>query len=164
MASDEDYTSFLEKANQPTGAATASTTSSAISKLPNQADLPSQSSSIPPALKSLDVAFTSESDEPFEPFAVPYPISSLPDAAEFAKVIKHEKGKAGVEELSVKDFDPNGEYAGVLEKVAKAAGNKGEVRCFRVDAGRSTKVLYYVVALDTEGGRLVGVRAMSVES
>lgn len=163
MASDEDYTSFLEKANQPTGAATASTTS-AISKLPNQADLPSQSSNIPPALKSLDVTFTSESDEPFEPFAVPYPGSSLPDAAEFAKVIKHEKGEGGVEELSVKDFDPSGEYAEVLEKVAEAARNKGEIRCFRVDAGRSTKVLYYVVGLDREVGRLVGVRAVSVES
>ena len=164
MASDEDYTSFLEKANQPTGAAGAGTTSSGSSKLLNQADLPSESSNIPPALKSLDVTFISESDEPFEPFAVPYSSSSPPDAAEFANAIKHEKGIGGVEELSVKDFDPRGEYAGVIEKVAEAAGNKGEVKCFRVDAGKSTRVLYYVVGLDTEGGRLVGVRAVSVES
>lgn len=79
-------------------------------------------------------------------------------------MIKHEKGKVGVEELSVKDFDPGDEYAEVVEKVAEAAGNKGEVKCFRVDTGKSTKVLYYVVGLDKEGGRLVGFRAMSVES
>lgn len=79
-------------------------------------------------------------------------------------MINHKKGKGGVEELTVKDFDPSGEYAGVVEKVAEAAGNKGEVKCFRVDAGKSTKVLYYVVGLDMEGGRLVGVRAVSVES
>lgn len=164
MASDEDYTSFLEKANQSTGTAATTSTTSAVSKLPNQADLPSQSSNIPPTLKSLDVTFTSESDEPFEAFAVLYSSSSPPDAVEFAKVINHKKGKGGVEELTVKDFDPSGEYAGVVEKVAEAAGNKGEVKCFRVDAGKSTKVLYYVVGLDMEGGRLVGVRAVSVES
>ncbi len=163
MASDEDYTSFLEKANQPTGATTAGTTS-AFSKTHNQADLSSQSSNIPPALKLLDATFTSESDEPFEPFAVPCSISSPPNAAEFAKIIKHEKGMGGVEELSITDLDPRGEYAEVMEKVAEAAGNKGEVKCFRVDAGKSTKVLYYVVGLDREGGMLVGVRAVSIES
>lgn len=164
MASDEAYTSFLEKANQPTGA----NTSTVKPNTQNQQDLTSQPSDIPDVLKSFDVTFTSESDEPFEPFAVPYSGSSLPNASEFARAIKHEKGEGGVEDVSVGDFDPRGEYKIVIEAVeAAGAGDgkgKGEVKCFRADAGKSTKLFYYIVGLDREGRRLVGVRAVSVES
>ena len=167
MASDEAYSSFLDKANQPTGAGT---TSSSRSQPENQQDLVYQSSNIPPVLKSLNVTLTSESDEPFEPFTVSYPGSALPNASEFARTIKHEKGESGVEEVTVKDFDPREEYKNVVNAVSEAAaggedGNvKGEVRCFRAAGAKGTEVVYYVVGLDREGKRLVGVRAVSVES
>jgi hypothetical protein len=66
-----------------------------------------------------------------------------------------------VEELSVKDFDPRGEYEEVVEVVKKVAG--GEVKVFRVDMGRTRKE-YFIVAVDEKGGRVVGVKAKAVES
>ncbi len=158
MASDEGYASFLDKANQPTGASRTSTSKSTHQN--QQQDLTSQSSNTPSVLKSLDVTFTSESDEPFEPFTVAYSGSSLPSALEFAKAIKQDKDS--VEEVSVGEFDPRGEYGDVVEAVKKAAGRTREVRCFTAEGGKS-RVFYYVVGLDEEN-RLVGVRAVSVES
>jgi len=114
------------------------------------------------------MTFTSESDEPFEPFTVPYSSSSLPSASEFARAIKHDNGQGVVEELSVGEFDPRNEYEKVIEAVEAAVAKNGEgkaaVKCFRADSGKSTKVFYYVVGLDREERRLVGVRAVSVES
>lgn len=165
MASDEAYTSFLEKANQPTGA------NSSTSKSHNQdqqAAVTSHSSNVPAVLQSLDMTFTSESDEPFEPFTVPYSSSSLPSASEFARAIKHDNGPEVVEELSVGEFDPQNEYKKVIEAVEAAVAREGEgkaaVKCFMAGSGKSTKVVYYVVGLDSKDRRLVGVRAVSVES
>lgn len=164
MASDEAYASFLEKANQPTGA----NTSTSKSHNQDEQAVTSQSSNVPAVLRSLDMTFTSESDEPFEPFTTPYSSSSLPSASEFAKAIKHDNGQGVVEELSVGEFDPQDEYKKVIEAVEAAAAGDGKgkavVKCFRVDSGKRTKVFYYVVGLDREERRLVGVRAVSVES
>jgi len=164
MASDEAYTSFLEKANQPTGA----DSSTPKSHKQDQQAVTSDSSNVPAVLRSLDMTFTSESDEPFEPFTVPYSSSSLPSASEFARAIKHDNGQGVVEELSVGEFDPRNEYEKVIEAVEAAVAKNGEgkaaVKCFRADSGKSTKVFYYVVGLDREERRLVGVRAVSVES
>jgi hypothetical protein len=44
----------------------------------------------------------------------------------------------------------------------KKIGN-GEVKVFRVDL-ESTRAEYYVVSIDKEGGKLVGLKALSVES
>lgn len=157
MSSDEAYASFLEKANQPTG----NTSSTSRSKAEKQQDLKSQSSDIPQVLRSLDATFTSDSDEPFEPFTVEYSGSSLPGAEEFAQVIK--EGNR-MEELGMEDFDPRSEYKDVVEAVREAAGGQSQVKCFRAEGGKSTQVFYYAVALESAAGRLVGVRAVSVES
>jgi hypothetical protein len=164
MASDEAYTSFLEKANQPTGA----NPSTSKSHSQDQQAVTTESSNIPAVLRSLDTTFTSESDEPFEPFAVPFSSFSLPNASEFARAIKHEAGQGVVEELSVEEFDPKDEYKDVIEAVEAAVAGDGKgkaaVKCFRADSGKSTKVFYYVVGLDRNERRLVGVKAVSVES
>lgn len=159
MSSDEAYASFLEKADQPTGA----TSSTSQSRAEDSQNLAAQSSDIPPALKSVDETFTSESDEPFVPFAIEYSGSALPNVAEFAKAIKQE---TGVEEIGMEDFDPRGEYKDVVDAVRAAAGYRmdGEVRCFRIEGGKRTQVFYYIVGLERERGRLVGFRAVSVES
>ena len=44
----------------------------------------------------------------------------------------------------------------------KQAGN-GSVKVFKVDLG-STRAEYYVVTVDEEKGRIVGLKALSVES
>lgn len=160
MSSDEAYASFLEQANQSVGSAKNTSTSSTSKSQPS-----SQSGNIPPPLKSLDATFTSESDEPFEPFTIPYSSSSssLPGAPEFAKLVE-EDGKA-VDEMSMEEFDPRGEYGEVIGKVKDASsGGESEVKIFRVEGKSRTIVVYYVVGLDQEGGRLVGVRAVSVET
>lgn len=168
MSSDNAYASFLDKANQdPNSNPTPSTSSTSPSKpqpTPHES-LISQSTHIPQSLKSLDVTFTSEADEPFEAFTVSSAGSSLPDAAGFAQAVGLGSSAGQVEELSVEDFDPRGEYGEVVAAVKKAAGNGGgEVKCFRVEGEKKSTVFYYVVGLDGQGGRLVGARAMSVES
>lgn len=43
------------------------------------------------------------------------------------------------------------------------AGEGGEVRVYRVETG-GARVEYFVLGLEKEGGRVVGVRARAVES
>ena len=62
MSSDQDYASFLDKANQDTGVQGSNDTSYAQTK--------STDTSVPASLKSLDAFYMSESDEPFEPVAI----------------------------------------------------------------------------------------------
>lgn len=59
MSSDADYSSFLDKANQDTGAtkATSKSTSAATKSV---------NTNVPASLKSVDAYYTSEADEPFE--------------------------------------------------------------------------------------------------
>lgn len=91
----------------------------------------------------------------------------MPSVEEFAGLVGVENGDGGgVEELEVGDFDPRGDYGEVVDAVTKAAG-RGKVSCFRVEgegSGRRTEVRYYVIGLNGNEGRLVGVRALSVES
>lgn len=63
--------------------------------------------------------------------------------------------------MSVKEFDPQGQYKTVVEAVKKVG--EGEVKVFRVGHGK-TRAEYYVVAVDGKGGRVVGLKAKAVES
>ncbi len=86
--------------------------------------------------------------------------------SDFEKCLAHDNYPGGneVEELSVEEFDPRGEYKGVINAVRQAG--KGEVVVFRV-AGEGARVEYYVLTLadGKEGGRkLVGVVTKAVES
>ena len=60
--------------------------------------------------------------------------------------------------MSVREWDPKGEYAEVV-KAVESAGGKAKV--FRTEEG--SRVEYWVVAVDGEG-RVVGLRARAVES
>jgi hypothetical protein len=68
-------------------------------------------------------------------------------------------GQDKVDEVKDKGFET--QYTNVFN-VVKKAGN-GEVKVFRVDL-ESTRAEYYVVSIDKEGGKLVGLKALSVES
>ena len=63
--------------------------------------------------------------------------------------------------ISTKEFDPRGQYAEALGAVEKAGD--GKARIFRVETGKA-RVEYYVVGFDEKGGRVVGLKARSVES
>lgn len=189
MSSDDAYTSFLEKANQPLDTSGGSSDGRKPNAGTHSESLRAsqQSADIPASLRSLNATLTSESDEPFEPFSISYRGSRLPDASEFASAIRSEDQDGGtegglMEELAINEFDPRGDYSEVVEAVRQVAPvtstgkEDAEVKCYR-EEGRGTgktRVVYYLVVLDSkkqgEGNegkdraRLVGVRALSVES
>lgn len=66
-----------------------------------------------------------------------------------------------IETLSEKDFDPQNSYGTVIEVVKKAGD--GKVRVFKV-CHTETRSEYYVVSLDREGKRVVGMKAVAIES
>lgn len=64
-----------------------------------------------------------------------------------------------VEEVKQKSFES--QYKTVIDAVKKAGS--GQVKVFRVELS-STRAEYYVVAVDEKEGRVVGLKALSVES
>lgn len=71
MASDEDYSSFLEKANQDTGATkTSSQSGSAVTKAVD--------TDVPATLQKVEAYYVSDADEPFEPVSLKWKGKDLP--------------------------------------------------------------------------------------
>jgi hypothetical protein len=76
-----------------------------------------------------------------------------------------------IETLSASSFDPKNQYASALHAVRAAAveGDSNadpstvDIKVYRVELS-STKVEYWVLALDVSEGLLVGLRAKAVES
>ena len=83
MASDEDYSNFLDKANQDTGASKASTQlkSKAVGTKSFDADVPNH-------LKGLEEYYISEADEPFEPVSLQWNEDDLPSEGTEASISK----------------------------------------------------------------------------
>ncbi|MCJ1239439.1 hypothetical protein MMC14_007435 [Varicellaria rhodocarpa] len=151
MSSDDAYSSFLDQANQDTG----------VSSTPAQAETAHTKAvdvEVPRVLSEIQQDYVSESDEPFEPVSLAWDGRNMPSEDEFKELIGHQ---AEVSTLSVKEFDPRDHYRSVLQAVEKAGD--GKVRVYRVEHGR-TRMEYYVVGLDTEGKRVVGLKAKAVES
>ncbi|KAH9864935.1 hypothetical protein IAQ61_008880 [Plenodomus lingam] len=149
MSSDADYAAFLDKANQASGSAEAQ---EAVKK---SHGTKSVNSMVPRGLDQIEEYYTSDADEPFEPVALKFDGSSV-SADELKKLIG---GDQDVQEVGQKEF--GSQYKTVMDAVSKA-GN-GEIRIFRVELGE-TRAEYYVVSVDTEQGRVVGLKALSVES
>tara|TARA_R110002003_G_scaffold9_26_gene608 strand:- start:5503 stop:5760 length:258 start_codon:yes stop_codon:yes gene_type:complete len=68
-------------------------------------------------------------------------------------------GGKDVEEVKPKNFES--QYKKVIDAVKKAGS--GDVKVFRVEIDK-TRAEYYVVAVDEKEGRVVGLKALSVES
>lgn len=77
-----------------------------------------------------------------------------------------------IETLSASSFDPKNQYTSVLNAVRAAAAVEGDssadksavdIKVYRVELS-STKIEYWILALEASGGRLVGLRAKAVES
>ncbi|KAL9118887.1 MAG: hypothetical protein Q9187_004559 [Circinaria calcarea] len=151
MSSDEAYSSFLDQANQETGASKASTQSGIGSTKVIDTDVPG-------ALRSIEHYYTSDADEPFEPVSLRWTGQNMPSENEFKDLIGHTDE---ISTLSTKEFDPKGQYKEVLAAVEKVGD--GMVRVFRAHHGK-TRAEYYVVGFDKEGRRIVGMKAKAVES
>ena len=180
MSSDEAYSSFLEQANQETGASNASAQSTSAATKAVDTD-------VPVSLQKVEQYYTSDADEPFEPVSLKWSGSNMPSEGtymtpdlailcqitsrtmsprgadieildEFKDLVDH---KSEVSTLSTQEFDPKGQYKEVLQAVEEAGD--GKARVFRVHHG-STRAEYYVVGLHRKGKKVVGLKAKAVES
>lgn len=67
----------------------------------------------------------------------------------------------GVMKIEQKDFDPRGQYKTVIDAVKDEAD--GDLGFFQVELDR-TRSEYMVIGVDAKKGRLVGLKALAVES
>jgi hypothetical protein len=148
--SDADYAAFLDKANQDSSGGDATTQS-------KKYGTKSVNTEVPKVLEGVEEYYVSDADEPFEPVALSYDGDSI-SAQQLKTLLGH---NAEVEEVKMKEFDPKGQYKSVVGAVKKAGS--GEVKVFRVEHG-GTRAEYYVVSVDGKGGKVVGLKALSVES
>ncbi|KAH0494106.1 hypothetical protein TgHK011_000739 [Trichoderma gracile] len=171
MATDEDYMAFLNKANQDAdegrasaqrssqGGAAAAAQQRTFKATDDGAEIPK---SIAEALR--DAFYVSEADEPFSGVSLRWKgEGGLPDEVEFAKLIHHwDAENAQIDIMDPVDWDSEGQYANIIDAVREATkGN--DVRVYRV-ARDLTRAEYFVISRDDEGGRIVGVKALGVES
>ncbi|KAL8669281.1 MAG: hypothetical protein Q9168_006122 [Polycauliona sp. 1 TL-2023] len=151
MSSDDAYSSFLDQANQDIGASK----NSASAKTTTTKAVDTE---VPVGLQGIEQYYTSEADEPFEPVSLQWNGENMPSENEFCDLIGHD---SEVTTMTPKEFDAQGQYKEVLQAVENAGDRKS--RIFRVGHGK-TRVEYYVVGLDREKGRVVGMKAKAVES
>ncbi|PSR90538.1 hypothetical protein BD289DRAFT_430736 [Coniella lustricola] len=165
MASDQDYQSFLDKANQDTSSGSATVQTSQSKKEFKATD---KKTDIPQPLVKVtqDAFYMSDADEPFVPVSLAWEKGEgLPNEEEIAQLVEHwDPSKAEVEILDPIDWDKNGQYKEIIDAVRQAgAGN--DVRVYRI-AKDGTRAEYFVVTRQGDGkdARLVGVKALAVES
>jgi hypothetical protein len=162
MSDDASYNDFLSKANQDLHPGSGESTSQTRNKFDPTSTSSPPNDSLPASLKSIpqNLTYTSDTDSPFEPVFLNFASTELPSLSEFEKALGTKAEHGSVEELSIEDFDPRGEYKEVIEKV-KQAGKSGGVKVFRLEISK-TRCEYYVVTVGER--KLVGVVAKAVES
>jgi hypothetical protein len=182
MATDEEYMDFLDKANQDPSAGTAKSQSK------GKVEFKATDTDVPAPLTTVtkDAFYTSDADEPFVPVALKFAGKTLPDEgmstllcyladifgsinankflqniAAFAKLVNHpDPKKANVEIMDIGEWDPQGQYKDVVE-ATREVSKGSDVRVYRISKN-GTRAEYWVVGL--EGGKLLGVKALAVES
>ncbi|KAJ6155391.1 hypothetical protein N7470_005957 [Penicillium chermesinum] len=173
MASDDAYASFLDKANADLDAGRAPQQGASSSHA--QTKIVDSSLKLPSSLQSIEEYYVSDTDEPFEPVALRWEGAKQgkwPSADDLSSLIAPGSGLSGsISTLSAAEFDPKKSYSAVLSAVraavaesSKADPESVDIKVYRVEL-TSTKLEYFVLALDSEeGGRIVGLRAKAVES
>ncbi|KAK4455475.1 hypothetical protein QBC34DRAFT_460440 [Podospora aff. communis PSN243] len=168
MASDEDYMAFLNKANKdPSEGYEQQATTKNSGREPFKTT--DSGVEVPKVLLKVtrDKFYVSDADEPWEAVGLGWDEGGrgLPDEEEFATLIGHWAPKeAEIEIMDPVDWDRNGQYKDVIDAVREAgAGN--DVRVYRVGRG-GVKAEYWVVTTEGKGkgAKLVGVKALAVES
>jgi len=82
-------------------------------------------------------------------------------AATFAKLVNHPSpDDAEVSIMDIGEWDPQGKYKDIVDATREVAKGS-DVRVYRVRR-EGSRVEYWVVGI--EGGKLVGVKALAVES
>ncbi|KAL2071418.1 hypothetical protein VTL71DRAFT_12653 [Oculimacula yallundae] len=161
MATDADYMSFLDKANQDPNEGVAKT--EGTGKLEFKAT--DEGVQVPGVIQKVlgkgEAFYVSDADEPFVGVALKLSGKGLPDEAAFAKLINHPNPtEADVQIMDVGEWDSQGQYKDVVEATREAVKGS-DVRVYRVTKD-SSRAEYWVVGV--EGGHLVGVKALAVES
>lgn len=157
MASDEDYSTFLDKASSDTKSARSVSAQSHTNKKQHTTVT---TSSVPGPLKDIKATYTSDADEPFEPVSLTRNNNRALTADEVCELIGAKGG--AVSEIGIKDFDPQGQYESVLQAVEGAVEGKS-MKAFKVDMN-GARCEYWVLGLAKDGGHVVGVKALAVES
>ncbi|CAD6440325.1 0ad5ce68-6b74-48e4-bb2d-392304024f12 [Sclerotinia trifoliorum] len=161
MATDEDYMAFLDKANEDPNASISNTSSNkktGFKTMDDDVDVPGV---LVRATK--DAWYVSDADEPFVVVALKNEGEGLPDEETFARLIAHPSPADVVEDIQIMDigeWDPHAQYKEIVNAVREASKGS-DVRVYRVP-GQGARVEYWVVG--TEGGRLVGAKALGIES
>ncbi|KKZ67297.1 hypothetical protein EMCG_07016 [[Emmonsia] crescens] len=190
MSSDDAYAAFLDKANEDPAKNTPTTQQQGQEEhVQTRTTDPSQC--VPTVLSDVEMYYTSDTDEVFEPVALDWSGAAAgrwPGVDEFKSLILPSSSTrtfsasaaAEAEDMQISiltpsSFDPKNHYATVLHAVRTAVngGNERdmegvEVKVYRVQMGR-TRAEYWVVGLDRcegdgKGGRIVGLRAKAIES
>jgi len=157
--------------NPTLAAANAATGTDPLNSQPSSPQPPQQQptgAEPPAALASLP--------SPFEPVVLPLDlgsrtqnnqtVSALPSASEFEDLVKATVRPAGpsrAEEVDVESWKAQlgAQYADVVDKVSSVVESR-QVKVYKVDTGLK-KAEYYVVGLDLDGERIVGVRVTGLE-
>ncbi|ODM17714.1 hypothetical protein SI65_06502 [Aspergillus cristatus] len=165
MSSDDAYLSFLEKANSDLSAGQQSTQTQRTETQTVHAN-----AEIPASLQSIDAFYISETDEPFEPVVLEFEgagSGEWPGSSQLSSLIAPDDDLShNITTLSASSFDPRNQYPSVFKAVRAAASGPDEdveVKVYRVEVG-SSRVEYFVLGLDTEKGRVVGLKARAVET
>ncbi|DAA75540.1 TPA_exp: hypothetical protein A8136_1614 [Trichophyton benhamiae CBS 112371] len=147
MSSDSAYAAFLDKANQGLDSTAATATDKADKKDDQDSGfiasktLDVDEQRVPPSLR-VDAFYSSETDEPFEPVVLA--LDHLPSEDEFPQLVHGSTApKVQVSVLSPAQFDRRGQYT------------------VQHDHSRAE---YWLLALDVDGGRLLGLKARAVET
>lgn len=157
---------FLDKANQDPNEGYARPASEGAKKELKTTDAGVQ---VPAVLTEAtkDAFYVSDADEPFVPVCLQWDENGkgLPDEVEFGTLIGHpDPSSAGIELQDPADWDPKGEYNELLEAVRKA-GKGNDVKVYRVPRD-GTRTEFWMVTTEGKGkgAKLVGVKALAVES
>ncbi|KAG6031461.1 hypothetical protein E4U40_007131 [Claviceps sp. LM458 group G5] len=164
MASDKEYMSFLDKANQDPGEGHAvKKQQSAQGGSKTAFKTTDADTQAPQVIKQAcaDAVYVTEADEPFDEVSLKWNGSGLPDETEFATLIGHwDADSADISIMDPVDWDAQGQYSKLIEAVREATkGN--DVRVYRV-VRDETRCEYWLVSW--EEGRIVGAKALGVES
>jgi hypothetical protein len=170
MADDASYYAFLNKANEPTGtkSSTSSTQQSpSTSEIRNAYDPTVDKTAVPgPITEALKEKpkYISEADYPFDPVLFAYASTELPTTSEFSQLLKSVHIVHGeVESFGAAEFGK--QYQFITDAVSQAATKgKGEVRVYRVGKETRTRVEYFILTVAHNGQMLVGVRVIAIES
>ncbi|KAI9055840.1 hypothetical protein LZ554_000779 [Drepanopeziza brunnea f. sp. 'monogermtubi'] len=167
MATEDEYMSFLDKANRDPGEGVAEGKSEGGGTEVKGLKAADEAGEVPEAIRRVlgknESFYVSDADEPFVGVALKLGKGEegLPDEATFAKLVQHPRpDEADVQIMDIGEWDPRGQYKDVVDATREAARG-GDVRVYLI-AMDGPRVEYWVVGV--EGGRLVGVKALAIES